>query len=126
MAGKRSSSSPRKFVSGKCVTSVCGFYLVEDEARKCAVVQTVNSESASKLAPKLARALGNPGVGPDMVFRGMTRNVYSPSTPQTRREWSAWPLMAREPLGAWLTDGSLSSRRDEFSPSTTRVPQLRS
>ena len=72
----RKNSAKKAAVTGKVVSSVPGFVLVKKAASKPTQLAAV-SERATTLLPKVAKALSRPGISKDVVFKGMTHNVYS-------------------------------------------------
>jgi hypothetical protein len=69
-------------VTGEVVSSVPGFVLVKKPGTKRRT-QVAASESAATLLPKLAQALGHPGISKEAVFKGRKHNVYSYSVDTT-------------------------------------------
>ena len=78
----RKTSAKKAAVTGKVVSSVPGFVLVKKAASKPTQLVAV-SERATTLLPKVAKALSRPGISKDVVFKGMTHNVYSYSVDVT-------------------------------------------
>lgn len=68
-------------VTGKVVARVPGFVLVRTASSKPSLVPL--SQRAATLIPKLARALGRPGLSKKAVFKDQTDNVYSYSVDVT-------------------------------------------
>lgn len=73
---KQTKSSTATF-TGKVATRVPGFVLVGAGGAKDKAAQTPPQDRASALLPKVARALGKPGISRDAVFKGRTHHVYS-------------------------------------------------
>lgn len=64
-------------VTGKVVSSVPGFVLVKQRVSSTDHAVAAVSERAATLVPKVAKALGKPGISREAVFKGKTHNVFS-------------------------------------------------
>ncbi len=82
MPTPRKNDAKETSVTGKVVCSVPGFVLVKKATPKPTQLVAI-SERAATLLPKVAKALSLPGISKDVVFKGMTHNVYSYSVDVT-------------------------------------------